>query len=189
MTSGIHRGKGMLDPKNCCLVIVDVQGKLAQLMHDREHLFRNICILIEAARTLDIPILWCQQCPDSLGPTVRQIAELLRKNTPINKSSFSCCTQEHFTEKLRQLNRRQVILCGIETHVCVYQTAADLLRTGYEVHAVADAVSSRTLENRQIGLSRMQQEGAKISSTEMALFELLRDAAHPKFKQIARLIK
>jgi nicotinamidase-related amidase len=179
----------MLDPKDCCLVIVDVQGKLAQLMHNNEVLFRNICILIESARILDIPILWCQQSPDSLGPTVRQIAELLRDNTPIDKSSFSCCGEEQFSEELRQLNRRQVILTGIETHVCVYQTAVDLLRTGYEVHAVADAVSSRTLENRQIGLSRMQQEGAKIGSTEMALFEILRDAAHPKFKQIARLIK
>jgi nicotinamidase-related amidase len=179
----------MLDIQECCLVVVDVQGKLAQLMHDRDVLFKNIRILIKSVQILDIPVVWCQQCPKVLGVTVAEIAELLSNTSQINKSSFSCCGQEQFNSKLDGLGRRQVLLCGIECHVCVYQTAVDLLGKGYEVSVIADAVSSRTLENREIGISRMRAEGVSISSTEMALFELLRDAEHPQFRQIAKLMK
>jgi len=179
----------MLDIQSCCLVVVDVQGKLAQLMHDKESLFKNIQILIQAAKILNIPILWCQQCPQSLGPTISQIAELLSDNKPINKASFSCCGCDKFNTNLSKLVRKQVLLCGIEAHVCIYQTAVDLLRKGFSVEVVSDAVSSRTLENKQIAMNRMTAEGAKISSTEMALFELLKTADHPHFKQIAKLVK
>ncbi|MHC4425088.1 MAG: hydrolase [Planctomycetota bacterium] len=179
----------MLDIQKCCLAVVDVQGKLAQLMHGRQALFKNIKVLIKAATILDIPILWCQQCPDALGPTVPEIAQLLTDNEPINKAAFSCCGAEQFNSKLNELARNQVLLCGIETHICVYQTAVDLLRKGFNVSVIADAVSSRTLDNKQIALSRMAAEGANIRSVEMALFELLKTAEHPKFKQIARLIK
>ena len=179
----------MLDIQDCRLVVVDVQGKLAQLMYSRDALFKNIQILIGAARILEIPILWCQQCPDALGPTVPEIAQLLADNEPINKSAFSCCGAEQFNSKLNKLARNQIVLCGIETHVCIYQTAVDLLRKGFEVHIIADAVSSRTLENKQIALQRMAAEHANISCTEMALFELLRTAEHPQFRQIAKLIK
>ena len=170
-------------------MIVDVQGKLAQLMHEREHLFKNIRILIQAAQILDIPILWCQQCPDALGPTVPEISELLSDIEPINKSSFSCCGDDGFGAALRQVGRKQILMCGIEAHVCVYQTAVDLVGMDYEVSVIADAVSSRTGENKEIGLAAARAEGAKITSTEMALFELLRTADHPKFKQIAKLVK
>lgn len=179
----------MLDIQNCCLVVVDVQGKLAQLMHDKESLFKNIEILIKAAKILNIPILWCQQCPQSLGPTISQIAELLSDNEPINKASFSCCGCDKFNDKLNELNRRGVLLCGIEAHVCIYQTAADLLSKGFSVEVVADAVSSRTPENKQTAITKMSADGAKITSTEMALFELLKTADHPHFKQIAKLVK
>jgi nicotinamidase-related amidase len=179
----------MPEIQNCTLVIVDVQGKLAGIMHDKEILFKNIAILIRAAKLLDIPILWCQQCPNALGPTVPEIAELLTDNRPINKSAFSCCGDEQFNIKLNKLGRREVILCGIETHVCIFQTAADLLDNGYNIYVIADAVSSRTLQNKQIALDRLSAEGVKISSTEMLLFELLKTADHPQFKQIAKLIK
>ncbi len=179
----------MLEIQQCCLVVVDVQGKLAQLMCARELLFKNIQILIQAAKILDIPILWAQQCPAALGPTVTEIAELLTDHEPINKSAFSCCGQESFNARLNELRRSHVLLCGIETHVCIYQTAVDLLRKGFRVDVPADAVSSRTLDNKQIALRRMAAEGAHISSVEMALFELLRTAEHPKFRQIAKLIK
>lgn len=179
----------MLDIKNCCLIVVDVQGKLAQLMYDKQALFKNIQVLIKASKILDIPILWCQQCPDSLGPTIPEIAELLTDDEPIDKASFSCCIEENFNAKLQALKRRQVLLCGIEAHVCIYQTAVDLLRKGYEVNVIADAISSRTLDNKNIAISRMAAEGVKISCTEMALFELLKTAEHPQFKQIARLVK
>jgi len=179
----------MLDVKNCCLVVVDVQGKLAELMHEKEILFSNVQILIKAAKILEIPILWCQQCPQSLGPTTPQIAELLAGCEPIDKAAFNCCGNENFKTALASLPRRQIILAGIETHVCIYQTAADLLGEGYSVEIVADAVSSRTLANKQIALRRLSAQGANITSTEMTLFELLKTANHPKFKQIAKLIK
>jgi len=179
----------MLDIQQCCLTVVDVQGKLAQLMHGREALFRNVQILVLAAKILEIPILWCQQCPDALGPTIPEIAQHLSDIEPINKSAFSCCGTEQFIAGLKDLARNQVLLCGIETHVCIYQTAVDLLRQGFNVNVIADAVSSRTLENKQIALNRLAVEGAKITCTEMALFELLKTAEHPKFKQVTRLVK
>ena len=179
----------MLDIQNCCLVVVDVQGKLAQLMHGKQALFKNIQILIKAAKILNIPILWCQQCPDSLGPTVPEIAQLLTGNEPINKAAFSCCGAEQFNTKLNELARQQILLCGIEAHVCIYQTAVDLLRKDFNVDVLADAVSSRTSENKQIALDRMAAGGANINCTEMVLFELLRTAEHPQFRQIAKLIK
>lgn len=179
----------MLDIQNCCLVVVDVQDKLAQLMHGKQTLFKNIQILIKAAKILNIPILWCQQCPDALGSTVPEIEQLLTDNEPVNKSAFSCCGAEQFNTKLNELARDQVLLCGIETHVCIYQTAVNLLRKGFSVDVLADAVSSRTLENKQIAINRMAAKGINISCTEMALFELLRTAEHPQFKQIAKLIK
>jgi nicotinamidase-related amidase len=179
----------MLEIQNCCLVVVDVQGKLAQLMVDKESLFKNVRILIQAAQVLEIPILWCQQVPEALGPTVPEIAELLAGSKPLNKACFSCCGDERFTAELNALGKEQVLLCGIETHVCIYQTAMDLMEGGLDITIVADAVSSRTERNRQIGLDRLAAEGANISSTEMALFELLRTARHPQFRQIAKLVK
>jgi len=179
----------MLDIQRSCLTVVDLQGKLAQLMHGREALFKNIQILVRAAKILEIPILWCQQCPDALGPTVPEIANLLADIEPINKSAFSCCGEEQFNKKLKKLARNQILLCGIETHVCIYQTAIDLLGHGFNVNIIADAVSSRALENKQIALNKLAAEGAKISCTEMALFELLKNAEHPEFRQIAKLIK
>ncbi|OHB85672.1 MAG: hydrolase [Planctomycetes bacterium RBG_19FT_COMBO_48_8] len=179
----------MLEIQQCCLAVVDVQGKLAQLMHGREALFKNIQILMRAAKILEIPILCCQQCPDALGQTVPEIAQFLNNIEPINKSVFSCCGDEQFNARLKELARNQILLCGIETHVCIYQTAVDLLRQDFNVNVIADAVSSRTPENKQIAINRLATEGAKISCTEMALFELLKTAEHPKFRQIAKLIK
>lgn len=179
----------MLDIYNCCLLVIDIQGKLAQLMHDKQALFKNIQILITAAKILNIPILWTQQCPESLGPTVPEIAALLSDNKPINKSAFSCCGAEPFNAELNDLARRQILLCGIEAHICIYQTAVELLRKGFDVNVIADAISSRTPDNKQIAISRMSADGVNISSVEMALFELLKTAEHPQFKQISKLIK
>jgi nicotinamidase-related amidase len=179
----------MLEIQNCCLVVVDVQGKLAHLMYGKEVLFKNIQILIKAAKILNVPILWCQQCPDALGPTIPEIAQLLTDNEPIDKSAFSCCGAEQFSIKLNELKRQQVLLCGIETHVCIYQTAVDLLSKDFSVDLIADAVSSRTRDNKQIAINRMAAKGINISCTEMTLFELLKTAEHPQFKQIAKLIK
>ena len=170
-------------------MVVDVQGKLARLMHGKETLFKNIRVLIQAAKELSIPILWCQQVPEALGATVPEIAELLGDIQPINKSAFSCCGDEKFNDAVRKLDRQQVILCGIETHVCIYQTALDLKQQGKEVHVIADAVSSRTLGNKQLALDKIRSNGIDIDCTEMALFGLLKTAKHPSFKTLAKLIR
>ena len=179
----------MLKTKESCLVVVDVQGKLAQLMYEKEMLFKNVKILIKAANILNIPILWCQQYPQGLGETVEDIAELLKNNEPINKTSFDCFGDEKFRTKLSGLDKKNIILCGMETHICLYQTAKSLLREKYNVELIADAVSSRTLQNKQIAIDRMRVEGANIGSTEMVLFELLKDAKEAGFKDIAKLVK
>ena len=179
----------MLRIENCCLVVVDVQGKLAQLMHNKEPLFKNIQILIKAAKILDIPTLWCQQNPNALGPTLPEIAELLSDTDPINKFSFSCCGNENFNDQLKATGRNQIILCGIETHICIYLTAMNLLEQDYHIELIADATSSRTPQNKQIAIEKLKTKKANISSTELALFELLKTAKHPNFKQIAKLIK
>lgn len=178
-----------LDIQKSVLVVIDVQGKLAQLMYAKETLFKNIQILIEAAKILNIPVIWCQQCPDSLGPTLPEIAQLLTDNKPIDKASFSCCGAEQFNNALGTIARPQVLLCGIETHVCIYQTAMDLHEKKYDVNIITDAVSSRTVQNKDLALKKMTAGGINIYSTEMALFELLKTAEHPQFKQIAKLIK
>ena len=179
----------MLKKDNTALVIIDVQGKLATLVHHQEQLYRNLQILVQGARVLELPILWLEQYPEGLGPTIPEVAELLADQQPLAKLCFSACGQSQFQEKLRQSSCRQILLAGIESHVCVYQTARDLLDQDFHVEVVGDAVSSRTLENRQIGLDRMSRAGAAITSVEMVLFELLRQAGSPQFKEIARLVK
>ncbi|MCF7973707.1 MAG: isochorismatase family protein [Phycisphaerae bacterium] len=172
-----------------CLVIVDIQGKLAQVMYERETLFAQAAILVKAFTELHRPIFWCQQVPEALGPTVEPIQSLLANHEPINKACFSAWKSPDFRSQLINSNCSQVVLCGIETHICIYQTARDLLENGFEVEVVAGAVSSRTSENRTIGLDRLRQCGAQITCTEMVLFELLETAEHPAFRALAKLIK
>ncbi|MCF7955730.1 MAG: hydrolase [Phycisphaerae bacterium] len=179
----------MLEVDKTCLVVVDVQGKLAELMWEKESLFKNIEILVKSANILGIPIIWCQQYPKALGETIEQVAQHLTDISPCDKMSFSCCGNEEFADKLHAAGRRQVLLCGIEAHICVYQTAMDLLDMDYDVQVVGDAVSSRTQENKAAALSRIKWEGAAITTTEMALFELLGTAEHEKFREIAKLVK
>lgn len=178
----------MLNIDETVMVLVDVQGKLARLMDGFDTLAANIEILLKSAKILEIPILWCEQNPQALGGTIDSLAEILQGQKPIEKLKFSCCTDE-FMERLVVSGRRQVLLCGIESHICVCQSASELLRGDYEVFVIGDAVSSRTAENKLLALERMRDEGVKVYSTEMALFELLRTAKHEQFKEIARLVK
>ncbi len=169
--------------------MIDVQGKLAQVMHEKDALLDNLRRLISGIRILEIPVVWMEQTPDKMGPTVPEIAELLKEETPVAKSSFGCCQEEKFMKRLKELGRTQVLIAGIETHVCVYQTAKVLAERGYEVEVVADCTSARTPSNKAIGLDRMKTAGAHITSVEMALFELLKTAEHPKFKDILKVVK
>jgi nicotinamidase-related amidase len=179
----------MLDVEQAMLLIVDVQGNLAHTMHEKEQLFHNLDILIQGGRTLGLPTLLTEQLPDKLGPTLPRFSDLLPDVPPIHKRSFDCCGEPTFLEALTALGRRQVVLAGIEAHVCVYQTARGLLERGYEVHLVSDAISARTAANRWLGLERLRNHGALLSGTEMALYELMREADSPVFREILKLVK
>ena len=179
----------MLTTENTALLIIDVQGKLAQLMQGKEVLFENLQRMIRGAQILGIPIIWTEQNPKGLGPTIPEVAHFLSDYQPIGKLSFSCCGNEDFMRELRALNRKQILITGIETHICVYQTAMDLINLGYEVEVVADAVSSRTVENKEIGLEKIRDGGGKSTTTETALFELLKVAEGEKFKEILQIMK
>jgi nicotinamidase-related amidase len=179
----------MLNIEKTALVIIDVQEKLSRVMHEKEKLFENLQRLIKGIQILGIPIIVTEQNPNGLGPTVPEIAPLLIDSKPVTKFSFSCCGEKPFLRQLEMLNRKQVLLTGIETHVCVYQTAVDLIEAGYEVHTVVDCVSSRTPENRNLALDKMKSEGVRLTSVEIALFELLRTAASPKFKELSKIVK
>lgn len=179
----------MLQRDHAALVLIDIQGKMAERMHDKETLYRNLQILVQGARALDLPVLWLEQYPRGLGPTIPEIAELLSDQQPLAKTCFSACGLDAFQAALRATGRRQILLAGIESHICVWQTARDLLSTGHHVEVVADAVSSRTPENKALGLERMRHTGGEITSVEMCLFDLLKQAESAEFKQIAALVK
>ena len=179
----------MLKRDHTALVLIDIQGKLASLMHQQEALYRQLQILIQGAQALELPILWLEQYPKGIGPTIPEVAELLAGQQPLAKTCFSACGLDSFEHQLRATGRRQILLAGIETHICVYQTARDLLDAGYHVEAVTDAISSRTVENKTLGLQRMAQTGVELTGVEMCLFELLRAAGSAEFKTIAGLVK
>lgn len=179
----------MLNKDDTVFVLVDVQGNLAGTMHDKQQLFANIHKLIKSLKILDIPIIWLEQYPDGIGETIPLIASLLSPLKPISKMSFSGYDNSEFKQRLEQIGRKQVILSGIESHVCVYQTAMGLHQANYEVEVISDAVSSRTQSNKQIALLKMQRQGINLTSTEMVLFELLKTAEDKNFREIIKLIK
>lgn len=176
-------------PEECVLVLVDIQGKLAKLMSDRAELYSQLQRLIRGILLFDIPIIWVEQSPDKLGPTINEVASLLPDHQAITKKAFGCYGEPEFVKALEATRRQHVILCGIESHVCVYQTCIHLLNHGYTVTTVNDAISSRTPANRMLGLERMNSAGAIASSVEMLLFELQDVAGGDRFKAMAKLFK
>lgn len=179
----------MLKIENTALIIVDIQGNLALAMHEKELLFKNVQRLIKGAHALKIPVLWTEQNPLKMGHTIPEIGDLLSGAQPISKMSFSCCRNDQFLQALKALTRRQLLISGIETHVCIYQTTADLIDLGHEVQVVTDAVSSRTLDNKQTGLQKMKDAGANMTSVETALFEMLQTAEAKEFKELLNIVK
>ena len=175
-----------LEAERCALVVVDIQEKLLPPIFEKEQLVRNAKLLIRAAEVLKIPALVTTQYARGLGNTVAEIASLLPEANAIDKDKFSCFGSDMFCATLKRLpgNRNTLLLCGMESHICVMQTALAALREGYIVHVASDAVSSRTEWNWKIGLERMRAAGAVISSTEMMIYELLRSSASPAFKQM-----
>jgi nicotinamidase-related amidase len=180
-----------LDPTQCVLVVIDVQDKLLPPIFQKEQLVRNSQLLIRLAGTLKIPTVLTTQYSKGLGNTVPELASLLPETQAIEKQIFSCFGSDVFCSTLKRLpgNRDTVILCGMESHICVAQTALAALREGYLVHVASDAVGSRTEWNWRIGLDRMRAAGAVISSTEMVIYEALRSSDTSAFKDMLKYLK
>ena len=179
----------MLRLDDTFLVLVDVQTKLAAVMHERDAMVEGCRRAVACMRTLNVPVLWTEQLPAKIGPTVPELTAALAGLTPITKSSFSCWGEPAFASAVRDLKRKRALLAGIETHVCVYQTASDLFAAGYHVEVLHDAVTSRTPVNRETGLDRVRACGGSITSVETAVFELMRSAEHPAFRDVLKIIK
>jgi nicotinamidase-related amidase len=174
---------------NASLLVVDVQERLLPAIFERDRVLQNTLRLIHGAQALQVPTIVTEQYPKGLGPTVSDLAVVLKGSRPIEKVTFSAWGAAGLREALQAGKVRDVVLCGVEAHVCVAQTCLDLLDAGFRPFVVADAVSSRTPENWRAGVERMRDAGAVIVSTEMILFELLERAGTEEFKQVQRLIK
>lgn len=178
----------MINIESTGLIIVDIQGNLAEQMHDKDSLFKQVGILIEGAKLLSLPIIWVEQLPEKLGATHPQVAQHL-SGPAYAKTSFSALGSAEIKQAIESASKTDWIIAGIESHICVYQTVRDLLSMDYKVHVATDAVSSRTKENKVLGINAMQAAGAKITGAEMALFELQGKAEGDVFKQLIKLVK
>ncbi|NTU68052.1 MAG: hydrolase [Chlorobiaceae bacterium] len=179
----------MISPKDTLLLVVDVQGKLASLVSNAALVEKNIGKLLRACKLLDLPVLYTEQYPKGLGHTVEPLKELLGELVPFEKISFSCCGSGDFMKRLRSMGRNDILVVGMEAHICVYQTCVELLDFGYNVHIITDAVSSRSEQNRQLGIHCIERLGGVPTSTEMAIFELLRVAEGDTFREISKIVK
>lgn len=174
--------------ESLCLVI-DIQEKLVPAMQNGEAMITQTRRLLQGLATLGLPLMLTEQYPQGLGSTISAIKELLPQTTALAKTSFSCCDDPAFLAELRACDRSTVIVCGMESHVCVQQTVIDLSALGFQPVVVADCVASRKDFDRQLSLQRMEREGAIIASLESLLFELTRAAGTDTFKAISRLVK
>jgi len=180
--------KFTLSPNDTSLLVIDFQEKLVPAMYRSEDTVKNAGILIKIATALELPTIVTEQYPKGIGHTVEPLSSLFEDFSPIEKMSFSACTTE-VVEKLSSAPRQKILVTGIETHVCVFQTVRALLQKGYQVYVVSDAVSSRSEANYQNGLSLIREMGAVITNTETVLFDLLKESTHPKFKELSKLIR
>ncbi|MDW1741065.1 isochorismatase family protein [Vibrio sp. Vb2354] len=180
----------MLSKGNTGLIVVDVQGKLATLMHESDALIENITKLVKGAKALDLPILWIEQNPERLGPTAEPIREVLEStHLPITKYTFDGCKEATFNVAVENVKVDTWLVCGIESHICVYQTAVSLRQSGYRVELVTDCVSSRTAANKALALAKLTANGVVLTGLEMCLYEMVEDCRAPEFKEILALIK
>lgn len=179
-----------LDRANTAVLVIDVQSRLTPAMPPDAlaRVLKYARALVGAAKELGLPVLATEQYPKGLGPLVPELRDVL-PSPPLEKVHFSCGADPSFAAALERTGRRQVVVCGMETHVCVFQTVRDLVAAGYEVHVCADAVSSRTEEHRRVGLELCREAGAVVSLAETAIFDLLHRAATDEFKRISPLVK
>ncbi|MBM4157942.1 MAG: hydrolase [Ignavibacteria bacterium] len=174
---------------NSIAVVIDVQQKLFPFIHEKEKLSDNIVKLIKGIKVLGIPILVTEQYSKGLGNAIQSVQEAIGNYSYTEKMSFSCCGSGTFTEALKKSEKDNVIICGIEAHVCVLQTVLDLIIGGYQPVVVENCISSRSLNDKEIAIDRMRQEGAVITTYESILFELLEVSGTEEFKAISKIIK
>ena len=179
----------ILAKENTAFVIVDMQEKLLPYVIDKEKVVENVQMLIKFADIMSIPIILTEHYPKGLGKTVPEVSEVLKNYAPITKVIFSCCSAKGFLPRLKELGAKRIMIAGIESHICVEQTTLDVMRAGFDVHVIADAISSRTMENKNIGIEKMRQFNAVISSTEMAMYEIMERADTKEFKEVLKLVK
>lgn len=179
------------DRESTALIIIDIQDRLAAAMKDKvkESVINNCLHLVELSKMLSIPVVVTEQYPKGLGLTVSELRESLPGYKPIEKIAFNCCEEPHFINEITKLNKRNFLLAGMETHICVLQTAVGLMKKGYSVHLVKDAVCSRSKDNWITGVEYIRDAGAVITSTETFLFQMLNVAGTEQFKAISRRIK
>ncbi|EKO3385791.1 isochorismatase family protein [Vibrio fluvialis] len=180
----------MLGKHNTGLIVVDIQGRLAQIVQHSDALIHNVKALIQGAQILELPIIWLEQTPHKLGETHPELCELLsRSSQPIEKFHFGAGKETAFVDAINRTGATNWLVCGIEAHICVYQTVCGLLADGLHVEVVQDCVSSRAEANLALGLHKMAQLGAHLTSVEMCLYELVEDCRAAEFKPILQLIK
>ena len=179
----------MLMRENTGLIVVDIQGKLASLVHDSDALISNCEKLIKGAQALELPIILLEQNPEKLGSTANELSVHLNDIDRITKFTFNACESSNFLDSVRSKNVDTWLVCGIEAHICVYQTAKGLVGLGYKVELVSDCISSRSSSNIQLGISRLKNSGVEITGLEMCLYELVKDCRSSEFKQILGLIR
>ncbi|MGB7068085.1 MAG: isochorismatase family protein [Pyrinomonadaceae bacterium] len=180
----------ILDPARTALVVVDVQEAFRHTTGDFSLIASRISTAVRGFQILGLPVIVTEQYPKGLGRTAEEIMFTLPSDFEVvEKTAFSSCGADAFVFKLQAVGANQIVLCGLETHICVSQTAHDLLERGLDVHLLTDCVVSRFDHDRQSGLAKMQRSGVIPSSTEMAFFELMRDAKHAAFKEIQSIIK
>lgn len=179
----------VLNIEDSLLIIVDIQERLVSAL-DKDVVVKRAAALTEAAKILSVPILVTEQYPQGLGQTVPQVKQHFTEITKtFEKTTFSILKEAEISDAIKNYGKKQIVICGIETHICVHQTTADLLDEGYEVYVVKDACASRNKYEFKQGVERMQENGAKITCLEIVLFEWLKSAKHPNFKEIQALIK
>lgn len=179
----------VLTPENSLLLIIDVQEKLVNAL-DKDIIVKRVTNLAKSARLLDIPVVVTEQYPKGLGKTVETLSAAFAEDVPVfEKVTFNALEADGVLEKIKSYGRKQIVICGIETHICVHQTAAALLREGFEVYVVKDACASRNKYEFKQGIELMESNGAKVTCVEIVLFEWLKTAKNPHFKEIQALIK
>lgn len=185
----VVRHANLADSSQSCLLIVDLQRSFFDTLWQKEEMLSRLRLLIEGAQVLELPILCTVQNPAKLGPVMPEAADLIPGIKPIPKMSFSCCAEQSFLDRLEAVNRKHLVVAGLETHICINQTVHDLMTREYWVHVASDAVSSRRMSDHLVGLRKMEQAGAIISSVEAVLFELLQQAGTDQFRRVLELIK